>query len=103
MLQGPACSIAINFRMSLFLHSMRLMVIFFRPTYHCYAETIASTLLQVENGLPRLLCLLAQSEEAEHLAQQLHGALDVAVLPSNASLDEIRDIIAMVNASILLR
>lgn len=62
------------------------------------ADATAATLLQVQNALPRLLWLLSQSEEADHLAEQLDRALDMAVLPPNAALDEIRDIIALVDS-----
>lgn len=58
------------------------------------AESVASALLQLENAAPRLLQLLAQSEDQDSLAFCLDKALDTTQLPPEASLDDVRDTIA---------
>ena len=62
------------------------------------AGATASALLQMDGAIPRLLQLVAQSEDAETLAQLLHSAADVVSLPLNASLDDLRDTIGLVSS-----
>lgn len=63
------------------------------------ADTTAAALLHLEGGFPRLLRLLAHSEHPERLAGHLSNAAAAVPLPAKISLDDLRDIIAMVTAS----
>lgn len=62
------------------------------------AAATSTALLQLENAAPRLLRLLAQSEDADQMATLLDRALDMATLPRSATLDDIREVVSMVRS-----
>ena len=75
----------------------KLFLLFYH-TRCSWAGSTSAALLHLDNAIPRLLQLLAQSEDAEILAQQLDRALDAATLPANASLDDIREVVSLVSS-----
>lgn len=79
------------------------------PVFNLYGQPIpllagvtAPALLKTENAIPRILQILAQSEDADRFANSIDDALDTANLPADVSQEDVQEVVSMVNLTVMI-